>query len=54
VEVLIALMIFACVFALGLGLANLLGRRPEQERLSRLAGGGQAAGGDVGGVLNRQ
>lgn len=52
-ELLIALMIFACVFMLGLGLANLLGRRPEQERLTRLAGGGQRAAADAGGVLAR-
>jgi len=53
-EVLIALMIFACVFTLGLGLANLLSRSPEQERLTRLAGGGQRATADAGGVLTRQ
>ena len=53
-EVLIALMIFACVFTLGLGVASLFGRRPERERLARLAGGGQqAAAGDAGGVLSR-
>ena len=53
-EILIALTVFAGVFALGLACLELIGARPERDRLSRLAAGSEAGAQDGGGVLTRQ